>query len=370
MEFGWENRFLGNRLGIDVTYYNDKIVDQIMPLTTPATIGASSVVVNVGDMRNYGVEIGLSGTPVKMKNLVWDTRLNLAFNRNKVVALMPGLDKLQFNSLDNNSLLIVAQAGKAAGDIIGYKRRVDDKGNYIINSDGYYDINFDQQVKMGNLQSKAVGGFINTFNYKNFSLNVVVDFRFGGQVVSQALLYGMGAGLYKNTMFGRDAEHGGLPYYTDKNSGKNVQVADNVASGPNGERVFHDGVILKGVTADGKANATVLDAASYYMNTFTWGSWPGSGSTSTYEAAVYNNDYIKMREVTLSYTLPHNIASKLKAQNFTISVYGRNLFYFRKTLPYLDPEEGVGTNWISQGITSGQGNAATRSLGGSIRVSF
>ena len=77
-----------------------------------------------------------------------------------------------------------------------------------------------------------------------------------------------------------------------------------------------------------------------------------------------------MREVTLSFRLPGKIANKLKAQNFVISVYGRNLFYFRKTLPYLDPEEGVGTNWLSNGTTSGQGNAATRSIGGSIRVSF
>ena len=370
MEFGWENRFLKNRLGFDITYYSDKIVNMIMPLTTPATIGSSSVVVNVGDMRNYGVELSLYGTPIKMKDLVWDSRLNVAFNRNKLVALMPGLENLQSANLDNGSLLVVSQPGKAAGDIIGYKRRVDDKGNYVINSDGYYDINFDQQAKIGNLQAKATGGLINTFNYKNFSLNFLIDFRVGGQVISQALLYGTGAGLYKNSLFGRDAEHGGLPYYTDKNSGKNVQVADNVGSGPNGEKVFHDGLIIKGVTADGKANANVIDAPSYYLNTFTWGSWPGSGSTSTYEAAVFNNDYIKMREVSLSYSLPHKLASKLKAQNFVISVYGRNLFYFHKTLPYLDPEEGVGTNWISQGITSGQGNAATRSLGGSIRVSF
>jgi TonB-linked SusC/RagA family outer membrane protein len=370
VEFGWENRFLGNRLGFDLTYYNDKIVDQILPLSTPATIGSSSVVVNVGDMRNYGVELGLFGTPVKTKDIIWDTRLNLAFNRNKVVSLMAGLENLQSASLDNNSLLIISKPGKPAGDIVGYKRRVDDKGNYVINSSGYYDINFDQQVKMGNLQAKATGGFINTVSYKNFSLNLVVDFRFGGQVISQALLYGTGAGLYKNSMFGRDAEHGGLPYYTDKNNGKNVQVADNVSAGPNGEKVFHDGMVLKGVTADGKANTTVIDAPSYYENTFTWGSWPGSGSTSTYEGAVFDNDYIKMREVSLSYTLPHNIASKLKAQNLMISVYGRNLFYFHKTLPYFDPEEGVGTNWIAQGTSNGQGNAATRSIGGSIRVSF
>lgn len=368
-EVGWENKFLNNRLGFDLTYYNDKIQDQIMPLSTPASIGATSVYVNVGDMRNYGVELGLFGTPVKMKDLIWDTRLNVAFNHNKVVSLKQGLDQLTSMSLDNNSLLVVSKPGQAAGDLIGYKRRVDEKGNYIINSAGYYDINFDEQAKLGNLQPKAVGGFINSFTYKNFNLNVVIDFRFGGQVVSQALLYGTGAGLYKNSLAGRDAEHGGLSYYTDKNTGKNVQVTTQGA-GPNGEKVYQDGMILKGVTADGKENNTVIDAPSYYLNTFTWGSWPGSGSYASYADAVFDNDFIKMREVTLSYNLPKKIAGFIKAQNLTLSVYGRNLFYFKKTLPYLDPEEGVGTDWMSQGTTSGQGNAATRSIGGSLRVSF
>ncbi|OQP61460.1 SusC/RagA family TonB-linked outer membrane protein [Niastella vici] len=367
-EVGLENKFLNNRLGFDLTYYNDKIVDQILPLSTPATIGATSVYVNVGDLRNYGVELGLYGTPVKTKDYAWDTRLNIAFNRNKLVALRAGLEQLVANNLDNGSLVVVSKPGRPVGDLMGYKRRVDDKGNYIINSDGYYDINFDQQARLGNLQPKATGGFINSFTYKNFNLNVVVDFRFGGQVVSQALLYGTGAGLYKNSLFGRDADHGGLSYYTA--GGKNIQVAKGTATGPGGQKVYNDGMVLKGVTADGKENTTVIDAPNYYLNTFGWGSWPGSGSNISYNDAVFNNDYIKMREVTLSYMLPKKVAGFIKAQNLTFSVYGRNLFYFKKTLPYLDPEEGVGTNYAAQGTSLGQGNAATRSIGGSLRVSF
>ena len=282
---------------------------------------------------------------------------------------MPGLDQLQLSNLDNGSLLVVAEPGKIAGDIMGYKRRTDESGNYVINAAGYYDINFDQQVKLGNIQPKGAGGFINTFTYKNFSLNVLVDFRWGGQVISQALLYGTGAGLYKNSMSGRDEAHGGLAYYVDANN-NNVYVQTTANAGPNGEKVYHDGMIVKGVTADGKANTTVIDAPSFYENTYTWGSWPGSGSYSTYEAAVFDNDFIKMRELSLSYTFPIKIASKMKMQNFTFTLYGRNLFYFYKTLPYLDPEEGVGTNWVSQSTSSGQGNAATRSVGASLRVTF
>ena len=367
-ETGLETRFFKGRLGFDLTYYNDKIVNQILSLTTPASVGSTSVSVNVGTLRNYGVELGLYGTPVKGRYFQWESRLNLSFNRGKVESLMEGLDQLQLANLDNASLLVVAEPGKPAGEIMGYKRRTDEKGNYIINDAGYYDIDFDHQVSLGNIQPKVNGGFINTVSYKNFSLNMLVDFRWGGQVISQALLYGTGAGLYTNSMFGRDAEHGGLAYYTA--DGVNVAAPSGTTTGPNGEKVYHDGLIIKGVTSDGKENKTIIDAPSYYENTYTWGSWPGSGSYSTYEGAVYDNNYIKMREATLSYTIPTKLANRLKMQAFTFSIYGRNLFYFYKTLPYLDPEEGVGTNWVSQATSSGQGNAATRSIGASIRLTF
>jgi iron complex outermembrane recepter protein len=213
------------------------------------------------------------------------------------------------------------------------------------------------------------GGFINTVSYKNLSLNFLIDFRYGGQVVSAGLLYGTGAGMYTNSLAGRDVEHGGLPYYVDGN-GNYVKVADNVSAGPNGEKIFHDGMILSGVKKDGHPNTTVIDAPNYYLSTYTWGSWPGYQSGSLYEGAVFNNDYIKLREVSLSYTVPVTFREKAKMQNLVFTVYGRNLFYFYKTLPYLDAEEGVGTDWISRSTSYGSGSAATRSMGASIRLTF
>jgi hypothetical protein len=370
VEFGWENRFIQNRLGFDITYYNSKIKDQIMYLTTPATVGSSSVAVNVGDMRNYGVELSLYGTPLKTKFVMWDSRLNLAFNRNKVISLMEGLDYLDQANVDNGSLLVRSKPGEAAGNIYVYKRKTDASGNYLVDDNGFYIVNYDEMQKAGNIQPKVSGGFINTVSYKNFSLNVLVDFRYGGQVISAGMLYNTGAGMYTNSLFGRDAAHGGIPYYVDAN-GKYVRVADNATQGPGGQKVYHDGIIVNGVReSDGKANATILDAANYYLTTYTWGSWPGYQSGSLYEGAVFDNDFVKLREASLSYTLPVNVRSKMKMQNLVFTVYGRNLFYFHKTLPNLDPEEGVGTNWVSRSTSFGSGSAVTRSLGASIRLTF
>lgn len=368
IEFGWENRFVQNRLGFDITYYNDKVVNQIMSLTLPSSTGATSRLVNVGTMRNYGVELSLYGTPVKLKSFSWDSRLNLAFNRNKVVSLMEGLDYLTQANIDNGSLLVRSEPGQPAGDIYVYKRKTDASGNYII-SNGYYSVDYDQMQKVGNIQPKVTGGFMNTVSYKNISLNFLIDFRYGGQVVSAGLLYGTGAGLYTNSMFGRDAEHGGIAYYVDGN-GNNVQASPGATKGPNGEKIYNDGIILKGVDANGHQNTTIVDAPDYYLNTFTWGSWPGYQSNSLYESAVYNNDFIKMREVSLSYTLPAGLSHKIKTQNLTLTLYGRNLFYFHKTLPYLDAEEGVGTDWVSRATSAGSGSAATRSMGASLRLTF
>ncbi len=361
-------------MGFDLTYYNNKIIDQIMPLSTPASVGASSVIVNVGDMRNHGIELGLYGAPVKNSKFGWDTRLNLAFNRNKVLSLTQGLESVYLGGIDNDAMVIIAQPGRPAGDLMAYVRKTDGQGNFIVNNAGHYELDYTKQQVVGNLQPKVNGGFINSFSYKNFNLNVVVDFRFGGNLVSPTWLYGTGAGLFKNSLQGRDAAHGGVSYYYENDKiaaeSKRIQIATGSAEGPKGERVFDDGMILKGVTADGKENTTIVETPDYYLSRYGWGSGPKADNNTSYADAVFKNDFVKMREITLSYTLPRKVAGIIKAQNLTFSVFGRNLFYFHKDLPYYDPEEGVGTQWVSQGTTNGAGNAATRSIGGSLRVSF
>jgi iron complex outermembrane receptor protein len=133
---------------------------------------------------------------------------------------------------------------------------------------------------------------------------------------------------------------------------------------PDGGPVYHDGVVLKGVTESGTPNSTVIDAATYYLNTFDWGSnsWNEAG-------AIYNNSYVKMREVVLSYSLPLKATNKLHFQSIRVSLIGRNLFYIWRTLENLDPESTIGTNWLNQGIDEGS-NAATRSYGFSVNMSF
>ncbi|NKQ99558.1 TonB-dependent receptor, partial len=158
----------------DVSYYNNTIKNQILSLTTPGTIGATGVLVNVGTMRNYGLELSIYGTPVKNRNFSWESRLNAGFNRNKVISLMPGLETLNLANFDNSSMKVVATPGKPSGNILGYTVQRDVKGNKVVDNNGYYVIDYSAMKVVGNVQPKVTGGFINTFNYKQFSLNTLV----------------------------------------------------------------------------------------------------------------------------------------------------------------------------------------------------
>lgn len=357
-EFGIETKMLNYKLGVDIAYYNNKIQDQIIYRTTPASVGATSVLSNVGDLTNQGLEVALSATPIEIHSFRWDTRFNFAINRNKVDKLESGVNFLESYNADGGSLLIRAVAGEPIGDIYVHPIATNAKGEKIVNQYGVYDIDDNSYVKVGNVTPKVVGGFANSISVKGFSLDFLIDYRIGGQLVSTPMYYMYGAGMFKSTLQYRDAAHGGLSYNDDGHG-----VLTLAANG-----TYHDGIVLPGVDASGNPNKIVVDAPSYYLNSFNWGSGPDNGY-NRYENAVFDNSYIKLREVTLSYSLPKKLVNKMGLQRLQFSLVGRNLFYFWKTLPNIDPETSTGSSWLYQGIDQG-GSAPIRSMGASIRMSF
>lgn len=355
LEFGLDTRFFENKLGLDITYYTNRVEDQILRLSLPRSTGALSRLENVGELESKGIEIGITATPYNNGAFQWDTRFNFSKNQTNVTKLAEGLDEIVFYNLDAGALQIKAEEGEVLGNIYTHPRATDENGNFIISDDGLYVLS-PEYTKTGNIQPKAVGGWSNTLSYQGFALDFLMDYRFGGEIVSAPLLYATGAGMYENTMQYRDEANGGLPYNIDENGNK-------VLAPSHTEAEFHDGVLLEGVTTSGEENTTIVNAAYYYINSFYW----ASGRYE--EAAVYKNDYIKMREVALSYNLPTVIAEKLRFQNIRVSLIGRNLFYLYRTLDNLDPEAMLGTRWDKQGIDEGS-MAATRSYGFTINARF
>ncbi|GGH18346.1 SusC/RagA family TonB-linked outer membrane protein [Pedobacter zeae] len=343
-EFGLETRFLNGRLGLDVSYYNNKIKNQILPLDVTSTNGAQKQIVNVGEVGNKGWEIALNATPVSGK-FRWDTRLNFSTNKSKVNSLYDANSEINFYSSDQATAKIVARAGEDLGNIYIRPRKTDANGNYLINDDGYYVMDNSTYVKAGNIMPKAIGGFSNTFSYGNLALDFTIDYRFGGKMIAPNLKYMRGAGMLENSMEFRDAANGGLTYTS------------------NG-KTYNDGVVLKGVNqTTGLPNTKVLSAADYYLTTYNW----GEGSLT--EGEIFDNNYIKMREIVLSYKIPPSFTKKLKISNVRFSLIGRNLFYIHRTLKDLDPEAPLGNKWWSQGVDVGS-TAASRNFGFSLNANF
>jgi iron complex outermembrane receptor protein len=356
-EFGLDARFLQGKIGLDVSYYNNKVKRQILYSTTSPSSGSGSALINAGDLSNHGIEAAINATPIATKDFRWSTRFNFAINRNKLSALTNGQTSLT-ESVEADFVIVRSEVGDPLGNIYVHPHTTDAKGNNVIDATtGMYKYSYGSEdyKYVGNIMPKVVGGFSNTVSYKAFSLDFSLDYRYGGKLISSPTYYQIGTGNFKSTLQYRDAAHGGISYNVADETNA-VYVAD-----ANGSR--HDGLILKGVKPDGTPNDKVISAANYYLTNFYW-------HDGDYSSAVFNNSYIKVREVALTYNMPKSIVQKLHFQGLQLSLIGRNLFYLYKSVPYgIDPEVATGSRWLDQGVDYGTAGP-TRSMGASVRARF
>ena len=368
-EIGFESKFLNNRLGFDVSYYNNRVKDQILSTPQPSTSGVKYVLMNVGEVANEGWDISVSATPVLTKNFRWDLTANYGIYRNKVVKLADGVPYLEISNIGGGGAKIQAVEGRPMGDIYVQVPQMNENGEYLVSDKGLY-MNQTELQRVGNINPDGVGGLFSSFSYKNIFLDFSIDFRIGGDVINEMYQYSTASGLTPESLQFRDTEHGGLSYYYPGNnnaSGVPVQVDPSLGAGPNGETVYHDGVILPGVVAStGEKNTRIIPAGYYYNQTYNWGTQP---EQLTYRHSVFDNSYVKLRELTIGYQFPEKLISKLGMTRLSVSVFGRNLFYFYKALKNYDAESSVGTSWARQAVVGGS-TTATRNFGVSLRASF
>jgi len=252
--------------------------------------------------------------------------------------------------------------GQPYGEWVAYVYQRDGAGNKVVNSDGYYVRDDSQYVSVGNSTPDMFGGFLNTFRYKRFSLNVNIDFNVGGDIFSFTNFYGMNAGKLEESLQYRDEANGGLPYYVDGSNSK-VALPSHSSSSPGGEVVYHDGVILEGSKDSGGANDKMISAFDYYIETYYW-------NYGFHEEGLFDNTYIKMREVALTYSVDPAYLKKTGVQNITLSLIGRNLFYIYKNIPNIDPESTNGTSSGENSAFEYGGQPGSRSVGFSVKLNF
>src|SRR5690606_19017555 len=233
VELGMELQFFKRRLGLDVTLYDTKTFDQIISLPVSSGTGFAASAFNAGQIDNKGIEISLTGTPVKTENFTWDISANFAKNENEVIDLN-GVDNYLLGSYQGG-VTLNATVGEAMGTLRGTDYTYHENGQRIVRSNGLWQKSGVQVI--GNITPDWTGGVRNAFNYKGLSVAFLIDVQQGGDTFSTDLWYGYAGGLY----------------------------ADTVAP----EFRTPEGTILPGVYANGNTNTTEigngqLDAHSYY----------------------------------------------------------------------------------------------------------
>jgi TonB-linked SusC/RagA family outer membrane protein len=331
-ELGLNMAFFNNRLNIDAAVYNKRTDDDILDVSISSTSGYLSSVQNIGKLRNRGLELLLSGVPLQTKNFSWKPSFNIAFNNSKVLFLSPGVTSLVLGDGDParfGNFSIRQVVGQEYGQLFGYAYLRDPHGNKIFGADGL-PLRTDDLVSLGSGVYKTTGGFSNDFRFKNFTLSTLLDFKFGAKVYSVTNAELASIGLHKKTLQGREGGYVGV-----------------------------------GVTEDGKVNTTVVDAQTYWQSI---SGESGEGVDNIEEEYTYDASFIKLRNVSLSYTLSPSVLKNTFIKNLTFSLVGRNLAILLKHIPNVDPESNL-TSTVEQGVEFNP-YPAIRQLGFNLNVKF
>lgn len=380
-EVGMEMRFLKSRLGFDITLYQDNTYDQIIDISTPIESGVSGVKINAGNIQNKGIEISLDGTPVQTENFLWNSRLTFSRNKNLIVSLAEGRSDYSLGgaAFDASSWAVVggsygtirsttqslkyvnpANAADPKNGMTVLAWRNDARAAFPQRSNKYQDI--------GDINAKFRGGFSNDLSYKNWSLNVLFDAKVGGDMAMSSIRSGTHTGVLPNTLFGRDAEHGGITW-TSKYDGityDDGMIIDGVfpigqkVTLPNGTTADVGGMTFKEAYTAGLVEPT--HAPQFYYRY-------ASSSTGVSDFWIKESTWVALRQIAISYNLPKSIAAKLKVNGISVSVIGRDLGYLYNSLPYdLNPAS------LNSNLTSAVGEEGflpmIRSIGGSVKIRF
>jgi TonB-linked SusC/RagA family outer membrane protein len=326
LEIGANLAFFQNRVNLDVTYYNTKTIDQIIPIPISYASGYTAKYINAGEIDNRGIEVSLGLSPIKSASgFEWDIDLNFAKNHNEVISLAPGIEQYLLGSYWEMKVLAIP--GQPMGSLYGYDFKRDPNGN-IINQDGV-PLQGDLKI-LGNSTPDWIGGMNNTFRYKGVEFSFLLDYHKGGDIYSMTNSWGRYAGVLEETMIGREGGIVGIGV-------KEVFDTDGNVTGYAPNDVV--------VTAEEYNHAA-------YANTIDYSS-------------VFDASYLKLREMKLGYTF-----TKLGPfNNLSINVIGRNLALLYSNVPHIDPETSFSNSNGVQGLEFGQLPSA-RSIGFSLGLKF
>ena len=328
-EVGTEIGVLGNKLILDLTYYHATTENQRVSILAPAGSGGGRYLINAGEIVNKGIEAAFTASLLQGKALQWDATINYTRNVNTVESLTEFLDEDEYLLTEpgvNNYAMVIREGG-SFGDIYGKRFDRDEEGRIIVDNEGKPQATNSGLEYVGNPNPDFMIGFNNTFTYKGVTLKLLVDGRFGGEVMSitQAMMDQLG--VSEETAEARD----------------------------------QGGVSVNAVRSDGGVVTEPIDARVFYSAV--------GGRAGITENYMYDATNIRLRELSIGYQLPSSIVSKLgPVKNARVSLVGRNLFFFTNEAPF-DPDVSMSTGTGLQGVDV-FAPPATRSLGFNLSLSL
>ena len=314
VEGGLEVRFLKNRIGVEVTYFDTRSTDIILNVPIAAASGFTSQSRNAGELNSFGWEWDLKIRAIDHKDLKWDIAFNGASIVNNVVKLADGVQNISLGPFTTAEGRI--QAGLPYGTIFANTLLSTPEGQLVTNANGLPLADTRGLKNVGNPNPKWTGGVTNTISYKGLTLNFLIDIKVGGDILSRVIgdIRRTGTGIETTSKERLGAD--GIPLRN--------YVIDGVVGSLNA-----DGTIK----TEGP-NTTAITAQQYWSGLYAF-NFPGM--------FVMDGSWTRLREASFSYALPKKLLAKSPFGNVEIGVNGRNLLLFTK-VPYIDPEVGIGTN--------------------------
>ncbi|OGX90395.1 SusC/RagA family TonB-linked outer membrane protein [Hymenobacter coccineus] len=322
-EIGTELKFLNNRIGVDLAYFNRKTSGEIVNAALSVATGYEGTTVNLGSTLNRGIELALTVVPVKRGVFTWTSSFNFTKLHNEVLDIDGGANNpLQTGTYRPMNGNIGIVKGLAISQVRAYDYKRDASGNVIVGADG---IPLRGDLKpMGSGIANLYGGWNNDFTFGNFNLSALIDYKFNNKILSATEYYSYTRGLNKATLTGRET-----------------------------------GVVAVGVTESGAVNTVSVPAYTYYPTL----------AANVSALSVLDGSFIKFRQLAFGYTFNQKLLARTPLQSVTLSLVGRNLFTILKHTDNIDPENTISPLVSYAGVEGGSLPFA-RTYGATLNVKF
>ena len=337
-EIGIQLAFLKNRISLDATYYNRNSDKQITQLSVDPASGYTAQNVNLGKIRNRGIELLLTVVPVRTKDFEWSLNWNYTKNNNKVIKLPEEMNGRASIYGFSGGTGLYAIEGEEMGVFEAYVAKTDDQGRIIVDSKGLPQ-NTDEMVKIGSINYDYMMGIGNTLKYKDFTLSFDFDIRQGG------------------LMFSRTHD---ITYFT----GNAIQTAYNDRN----PFIVPNSVKVGGTDTDGNPIYVENDIPLY--GTYLYNYWD-NGAAAMGSGSLVSKSYVKLRQVVLGWDVPKKWLAKTFLTGVHISVFGNNLLMWTPSSnTFIDPEASSFGNDLEGSFGEYSSNPSSRKYGFNVKVKF